>query len=339
MQHRLDNMGVVVIGRNEGERLKRCLYSVKTQSERIIYVDSGSTDGSIEFAKFLGVDVVELDMSRPFTMARGRNAGFERLLEINPSIELVQFIDGDCELVDGYLDAATHSMHERPDITVVTGRRVERHPDASIYNRLCDIEWGREIGEIQSCGGDMMVRVDAFRAVGMFNPGMIAGEEPELCVRLRKAGGKILRVDHHMTVHDADMHTFRQWWKRAMRGGHACAEGAAIHGWSPERHKMREVRSTLLWGSVVPVLAVICAVVGIWWPLSLVGSVMMIAAYIVLAIKIARYMRGRGFGASDARLYAISCILGKFPGLLGIFQYWLNRLSGRKSELIEYKQA
>jgi GT2 family glycosyltransferase len=331
--------GIVVIGRNEGERLKRCLRSIRDKTERIVYVDSGSTDGSTEFARSLGVDVVELDMSRPFTMARGRNAGFKRMLDVRADTELVQFVDGDCELVDGYLEAAARTMLEGPDISVVTGRRVERYPNASIYNQLCNIEWGRDIGEIQSCGGDMMVRSETFESAGMFNPTMIAGEEPELCVRLRKAGGKIVRIDHDMTLHDAAIYKFSQWWKRSVRGGHACAEGAAMHGRSPERHKVRNVRSALLWGAAVPIIACGCAAAAIWWSWALAGSLIMLGGYVALVVKITRYMLSKGYDASDATLYAVACVMGKFPTLLGIIQYRLNRVLGRQSRLIEYKHA
>ena len=66
----------------------------------IVYVDSGSNDGSVQRARHLGADVIELDMRVPFTAARARNVGFRRLREISPDIEYVQFVDGDCELID-----------------------------------------------------------------------------------------------------------------------------------------------------------------------------------------------------------------------------------------------
>jgi GT2 family glycosyltransferase len=338
MQNLQTKLGIVVIGRNEGKRLKRCLRSLQHKSARSVYVDSGSTDGSTEYAQSLGVHVVELDMSRPFTMARGRNAGFKHLLEIDPTIELVQFIDGDCELVEGYLDAAVQVMHAHPEITVVAGRRTERYPDASIYNRLCDIEWGRDIGEIQSCGGDMMVRADAFLKAGMFNPEMIAGEEPELCIRLREAGGKIFRINHDMTIHDAAMYKFSQWWKRSVRGGHAYAEGCAMHGRPPHFHKRRQVQSVLLWGAAVPLASITFAIAAFWWPPALTGTAAMLLGYLILFLKIQRSMLKRGFNSFDARLYAGACVVGKFPSFNGIFLYWVNRIRKKKTMLIEYKK-
>lgn len=90
-------VGLVAIGRNEGERLQRCLLSVP-QGIPVVYVDSASTDGSVAFAKSTNANVVELDMTLPFTAARARNEGLERLQRDHTGISYVQFVDGDCEM-------------------------------------------------------------------------------------------------------------------------------------------------------------------------------------------------------------------------------------------------
>ncbi|MCA1993210.1 MAG: glycosyltransferase, partial [Coleofasciculus sp. S288] len=239
----MKQVGLVIIGRNEGQQLRQCLLSVIGKVARIVYVDSGSTDGSVEMAQSLGVDVVKLDPSTPFTAARARNEGFAHLLQANAKIEFVQFVDGDCEVVEGWFERAQRELETQPNIAVVCGRRRERFPELSIYNQLCDIEWDTPVGEAKACGGDSMMRVEAFQQVGGFNPTLIAGEEPELCVRLRQKGWKILRLDAEMTLHDAQMTHFSQWWKRTLRAGHAYAEGAWLHGRSSERHWVKESRS------------------------------------------------------------------------------------------------
>ena len=155
--------GIVAIGRNEGERLRRCLESVVGRGHAVVYVDSGSTDGSVERARSFGAEVVELDLSVPFTAARARNAGFARLEQVAPDVALVQFVDGDCEVAPGWLDLARAMLDERPDVAVVAGRRRERHRDDTPYNRLADLEWDTPIGEAAACGGDAMIRVKAFR--------------------------------------------------------------------------------------------------------------------------------------------------------------------------------
>ena len=156
-------LGIAVIGRNEGERLRRCLDSVADRGVLSVYVDSGSTDGSVELARSKGVDVVELDLDTPFTMGRGRNTAFRRLMELEREFSFVQFVDGDCEVAEGWLELTRRALEEHEDTGVVCGRRSEREPERSIYNRLTDMEGRHQAGEVQFAGGDVMLRVEAFR--------------------------------------------------------------------------------------------------------------------------------------------------------------------------------
>ncbi len=281
-------------------------------------------------AQSLGVEVVELDLTIPFTAARARNAGLKHLLAAAP-IEWVQFVDGDCEIVAGWLDRAHETLSAQPDVAIVCGRRRERFPEQSIYNQLCDWEWNTAIGETKACGGDAMMRVKAIQQVKGFNPTLIAGEEPELCVRLRQQGWKILRLDAEMTLHDAQMTRFSQWWNRTVRAGHAYAEGAWLHGHPPERHWLRESRSIWFWGLVVPLLAVSLA----WITQGL--SLGLLAAYPALAIRIFINMRRQNIEARFAKAYACACVVGKFAQLQGAVRFVSSRLLGRQTSLIEYK--
>lgn len=324
-------VGVVAIGRNEGERLRRCLTSVVGGSGCVVYVDSGSTDGSVEMARGLGAVVVDLDRSVPFTAARARNAGFERLRAEAPAVDLVQFVDGDCEVVAGWLERAERELRSDPQLAVVCGRRRERFPDASIYNRLCDIEWDTPVGPADACGGDAMFRVSALDEVSGFDPALIAGEEPDLCLRLRQRGWRVLRVDAEMTLHDAAMTRFVQWWKRSLRAGHAYAEGAANHGHEPERHWVSEARSNWFWGLGVPAGALLPAPATGGLSLGLLGG------YAVLFAKVYRAALARGLPDDHARLYAASVVVGKIPQAMGQLLYWAKRLTGKRGGLIEYK--
>ncbi len=325
-------IGVVVIGRNEGSRLHKCLLSVLGEGITIVYVDSGSTDGSVKLAGSLGVHVVDLDLSIPFTAARARNAGFEYLLLVEPSTEFVQFVDGDCQVTEGWLERAAHELIVQPDVVVVCGRRREEFPNNSIYNRLCDLEWDTPVGEAKACGGDAMIRVSALKQVKGFNPNMIAGEEPELCVRLRQAGGRILRIDAEMTLHDAQITRFGQWWRRSLRGGHAYAEGSWLHGHSPEQHWVKESRSIWLWGLLLPLLAIATA-----WLTSGLSILLLLMGYAVLGYKVYQNTLQRGFKSEDALLYSLSCMLSKFPQVQGQIQFHISRLLKRQRTLVEYK--
>lgn len=331
----VSQIGVIAIGRNEGERLVRCLKSLLAQLPAgmpIVYVDSGSTDGSVEMAQSLGVHAIELDLSVPFTMARGRNAGFRYLTETFPQIDYVQFIDGDCELLPNWIDKALPVLERNPQVAIVCGRRRERFPDASFYNRLADMEWNTPVGEAAACGGDALMRVSAIREVNGYNETLIAGEEPEMCVRLRQRGWKIQRIDADMTLHDAAMLKFSQWWKRTVRGGWAMAAGAALHGASPERYMVKETLSRWIWGLIVPVVAV-----GLAWSTSGL-SLLLLLGYPLQIWKVYRY-RQQFFNdlSTHAWLYAFFCVLGKVPEMIGQAKYWLTRWRGQQATLIEYK--
>ena len=324
-------IGAVAIGRNEGERLDKCLRSLVGVVGAVVYVDSGSTDGSVELARGLGVTVVDLDTTIPFTAARARNAGFARLLEVAPDLEFVQFVDGDCEVAPEWIAAAGRAIDGDPQIAVVCGRRRERHPDASVYNRLCDLEWDQPPGPTDACGGDALMRVAALRAVEGYDPSLIAGEEPELCLRLRRRGWKILRIAAEMTRHDAAMTRFGQWWRRMVRAGHAFAEVSTRHAGEPERYWAKPTRSNWMWGVGLPVTSVALAAPSLGLSLNLLWL------YGVLGARVYRSDRRRGFSAPDARADAFFCVMSKFPQALGQMTYWRRRLTGSQGRLIEYK--
>ncbi|TXT26441.1 MAG: putative glycosyltransferase [Gallionellaceae bacterium] len=327
-QNTIASVGLVAIGRNEGERLRKCLLSVVEQAGTVVYVDSGSSDGSVEMARALGVEMIGLDMAVPFTAARARNEGFRRLLAVAPKLRYVQFVDGDCEVRPGWLGKAAQFLDERADVAVVSGRCRERFPDHSIYNMLCDIEWDAPVGQAKACGGNAMMRADALKRAGGFRDGLIAGEEPELCVRLRAAGWKIWRLGDEMVLHDAAITRFGQWWKRAVRGGYACAEGRFMHGAPPERYRVKESRRIWAWGLGVPVLA---ACLSAWlgpWGLALLLAYP--AQFVRLALRGTRSRRENWW-------HALFLVLGKFPEAAGQLKFLYHRLSGKSARLIEYK--
>ena len=320
------SLGIVLIGRNEGARLERALAAVQGAPARVVYVDSGSTDGSVAAARAAGAEVVELDMSRPFTAARARNAGFAQL-ETGNAPEHVQFIDGDCALVPGWLDAGQAALRADPALGLVTGWRTEIHPEASLYNALADVEWHRPAGPITVCGGDMLVRAEAFRQIGGFDARVVAAEDDDFCLRLGKAGWKLLRLPRQMTRHDLAMTRFPQWWRRAVRAGHGFAQVGALH----PGHFRRERRR--VWMNVAATAALaIGLTAGAWWLAGLA------AAFFVLSyVRTARGLLRDGMPTARALRLAGLLVLSKFPNFVGMMTYHARAGRGKDAELIEYK--
>jgi cellulose synthase/poly-beta-1,6-N-acetylglucosamine synthase-like glycosyltransferase len=335
----LGKIGLVVIGRNEGDRLARCLDSVCEIPNRV-YVDSGSTDSSVALARQKGVAVVGLQTPPPFTAARARNAGLMELLASHPELEFVQMVDGDCEVRDGWIGTALTALRTEPDLALVFGRRRERFPERSVYNALCDDEWNTPIGESPGCGGDALFRITALRQVDFYNAAMIAGEDSEMSMRLRKCGWRLRRIDAEMTWHDAAMTRFGQWWNRTRRSGHGFGEMAHLHPDARNPNWPRTVRSIVLWGGAMPLALVIStalasAVNPRWW----IFPALLLAPWPLRMFQLSRRQRRRGLSPKVARASGILLMIGKIPQFIGLIGYYRDRLTGHASRLIEYKGA
>ena len=322
-----------MIGRNEGELLRLSLASVALAELPVVYVDSGSSDGSPDLAREAGAATVELSADRSFSAARGRNEGVEEVLRRWPRTEYVQFLDGDCALDPGFPPAALETLDHNTDCAVVTGHLSERHPEDSVYNRLCAIEWRSPAGPIENMnglGGIIMTRISAFRAIGGFNEQAIAGEEPDLGVRLGLAGYSIIKIDYPMATHDAQISHFGQWWIRAVRGGHALAHRYARHGRTRFRDGRREIRSVLFWGCALPMLVLL-----LLWPTRGL-SLLLLGGYGMLGWRVYRQYLRSGLTTSEAWLAARFIIYGKFAEFIGVVRYCINRVRGRYV-IIEYR--
>ena len=333
------SIAVVVIGRNEGERLRACLESLRNQFK--VYVDSGSSDNSVELARSLDAVVVALDMARPFSAARARNEGFSRAMQKYPDTQFVQFVDGDCNIVDGWLEAAGKFMDENPTIAAVAGRLRERAPDRSVYNRLCDLEWNTPVGDVKTCGGVAMVRVRAFEQVGGFDESVVAGEEPELCLRLRHAGWNIHRIDVEMALHDAAMTRFSQWWKRAVRGGYGAMDVARRFEKSGDGMFSRQIQSARVWGIGWPIAALLVTIVALTvygWKACLILAICALAILPVQIVRVAVKSLPRCGDTKTAFAYGVFMMLEKWANLQGQYHYLQDLRAGRHLSLIEYKQ-
>ncbi|MGR3813641.1 MAG: glycosyltransferase [Cognatishimia activa] len=322
----IPTVAVVAIGRNEGQRLVDCLASLKGKVDRVVYVDSGSLDMSVQNARDAGAEVVELSSDRPFTAARGRAAGYEHL-KTGEMPDYVQFIDGDCSVDPDWIARAVSAMEQDMELGLVTGWRRERFPDASVYNDLCQDEWDRPEGEILTCGGDMMVRPAAYEEAGGFDETVIAAEDDEFCVRLRKAGWVLKRIPYEMTFHDAAMTRFSQWWQRAIRSGHGFAQVGYMH----PPYFATEQKRVLIYGGVIPFFALFL------WMVLPIALILILAIYLMNYLRTVKGLTTAGMASARARRHGVLLTLSKFPNILGMGMFHYRRLKGRRMQIIEYK--
>lgn len=327
-------LAIVAIGRNEGDRLVACLESVRAgrnmpEPFELIYVDSHSTDGSPERAAQCGAKVVVLGPGK-LSAARARNAGWRAA-----TAPFILFLDGDTILDPDFIQRAWKEF-EDPNVAVVWGHRREIRPEASLYNRVLDLDWIHPPGESEFCGGDALMRRESLERANGFNADLIAGEESDLCRRMRTVGGKILHIDAPMTGHDLALRHLSQYWRRAVRTGHAYAEIAARYRDTPDPMWTRESRANLLRGSLyISITAGICAAAILlrsWLPLfaaALAGA--------ALAIRTAILSRWRGVSWNTLLLFGFHSHLQQVPIFQGQILYLWGRWRGQGRELIEYK--
>lgn len=325
--------GIVVIGRNEAERLGGCLASLPGDVP-VCYVDSGSVDDSVVIAERQGVTIHCLGDHLPFSAARARNEGFDRLLLDHPHLEAVFFIDGDCTLEPGFLETALPCLAMLTDRAIIVGTVKETNARANVYGLLAALEWGSsgpgEILDFGQLGGIMLVRASDFRAVGGFDPSFIAGEDSELGIRLYLAGRKTERIDAIMACHAMEMERFGQWWRRSVRAGHALAHRNHTHGRSSLADSRSAVRSTLAYGVVMPVVTIASvAAFGGW-------GAAFLAVYAFLGSRFFAYYRRKRAGRRLAAIGAAFGVIAKLANAQGLIRFHIQRLRG-SYRLIEYK--
>ncbi len=327
-------VSVVVIGRNEGPRLRRCLDSIRAMrlpagSFEIVYVDSDSTDGSPAEAEAGGARVCVVRPERP-AAAIGRNAGWR-----TAAAPFVLFLDGDTVLDPDFV-ATSLPLFDDATVAVVSGHRRELYPERSLYNRVLDLDWIGPAGEADFCGGDALIRRDALAAVDGYDETLIAGEEPDMCTRMRQLGWRILRLDCPMTGHDLAMTRWSQYWRRAVRTGHAYAEVSARYRasatplWQAEAHA-NWVRAPILLALPLTGLA------GSLLLRSPLPALVVTGLLALLALRSARRFAWKSTDWLTLILYGVHSHLQQIPIYWGQLTYWRHRRAGRRQRLIEYK--
>lgn len=328
------DVSVVVIGRNEGERLTRCLASVQSANwgvltHEVVYVDSNSTDDSLARAGAARARALLLQDPAPCA-AKARNLGWRQA-----GGSMILFLDGDTELHPEFVLRAHAALVGDSGLCAAWGHRREAQPHRSLYMRVLDLDWLYPPGRTPYFGGDVLVRRVALEQVGGFDPTLNAGEEPELCARLRAQGWQIEHLDVPMTRHDLGIYSFSAYCRRAYRSGIAYAEVAHRMRerndplW--QRESRRDFRHGLLFLMAPLVLAPVIALVpALAVPLGLLVLALLARSALRCAWKAPREPGLRW-------LYALHSQLQKVPAFWGQVA-WLRARKRRASlGLVEYR--
>ena len=320
---------VVVIGLNGMQTLADCLRHVAAAAPQgavlhVVYSDSGSTDGSCEFAATVPGVAVVCDRSGRPSASRGRNAGLRA-----GRAPLVQFVDCDTFLDAGWLRAAAEVLRSDPSVMAVSGRLSERHPERSVYNWIADQEWNPPAGDVMSFGGNVLIRREALERAGGFDVTLSAGEEPELGRRIRARCGSIRQIDVPMGTHDIAQTRFAQYWRRCVRSGQAFAAVADAPWAGAAGLWSGEYRRIIVRGGVAPLAGIVflagAVALGSWVPLiGAAGSAALLCYPTLFSRK--RFMREKGLSWRGAWLYSFHCSFVVLPEVWGMCTHKLKSL-------------
>ncbi|MBC8412619.1 MAG: SLBB domain-containing protein [Nitrospira sp.] len=328
MNNKAFDIDCVIIGLNTASTLEHCLESVlKSSYSRgdifIYYVDGGSSDQSIEIAKqFPQVTVIQTNLQYP-TPGHGRNKGW--LAGTSP---FVQFLDSDTSIDQDWFERAIPEFKE--DTGAVQGELKEKHPEASIYNWLGDLEWNALVGECESFGGNVLIRRQILKKTGGYDEVMVGGEDPELSRRVRMQNWKILQIDAPMAKHDLAMTKIKQYIKRGYRTGYSFAAVAMHHDCNKGGFWLYETGRICVRGGVSLLLtaaALSGAGIDIKFIILLLPALMLL--FYPLLFSVTKIAREKQLGRQEARIYAAHCSIIVIPQFLGIIRYLAGRLTGR----------
>ena len=311
------SVSCVVIGLNCARTIEQCLQSIERcdypNIVETIFVDSGSTDQTIDIvSKLRFVRLVRLSDVFP-TAGKGRNAGWQ-----SARGELIQFLDGDTVMDPHWISVATQHIEHK--IAAVQGHRRELYPSKNYFHRVTNLEWPTRVGDLSEFGGDILIRRDVLAQLQGYGP-YKAGEEPELASRIQAAGFRIIGIDHIMTLHDINMNSFKEYWLRCKRAGYAYAECGPImklHG-NPDWEKKS---NKVLIRTLIPVLLIVTAAYYHSW--ILLGASILGGIYPVIKFFWNKNMKSNN--TIPTLEYAIHCGFCVYPQTVGMFHHYYRKL-------------
>ena len=291
-------------------------------------IHPGNSSAPLVSVVVIGRNEGELNDASPCA-AKARNLGWTRARG-----EFILFLDGDTQLDPDFVARALQTL-EDPVLCAAWGHRRESDPGQSIYTRVLDLDWVYPVGRTQYFGGDVLVRRTALASVDGFDPTLKAGEEPEMCARLRAAGWQIEHIDAPMTRHDLAVNTLRAYWLRAYRSGIAYAEVADRMKRRNDPMWQREALRDFVHGILLialPFVFLLTLFCSLWLTALLCAA--------VGAVLYRTVLRCRWKAPEDPVLcweYAVHAYLQKVPALFGQLEWRRANRASDEIALVDYK--
>jgi glycosyltransferase involved in cell wall biosynthesis len=198
-------LSIVLIGRNEEQFISKSIESALScrklfPDTEIVFVDSASTDRSIEIAMNYPIRIIQLRPEWRLCVAAGRYLGF-----LHSHGEYVLFCDGDAQLEPNWVDQAIQFMDTNAEYGGVAGVLDEEYVDryGTRHGGATNVFGQNLLSVRQDCkllGGIAMYRLKAMQLAGPVNPHLPTAEDHELCMRIRNQGFKLARIQGRMAV-------------------------------------------------------------------------------------------------------------------------------------------
>lgn len=321
-------IGAVIVGSDPRVSPEAAIRSLP-EGCAVVFMPLGPMNEAVAAARKAGAEIADIGKG-PQTAGRAKNAGYRHLKKILPGVRYVQFMDAASVLDPDWLVHAEKFMERRPEVAVIEGRMRRRNGDEVRFPTVAEQRKNETPGEIVSVvAPGAFMRTESFEAAGGFRGDLLSCEDDDLCIRQRRRGAHIWRLESDMMIREPRK---TSWWKRAVLRGFDNAYAMSLHGGPPERHGVGETVRAVLWGFFIPVGIVAAAALG-----AVVASMFApmtpapIAAAGVLAIGAAVYgfkilasILRRGPFRLKSWGEAFGAVFGRFAEALGVFRFWFG---------------
>ncbi|MAW80282.1 MAG: hypothetical protein CMI63_08580 [Parvularcula sp.] len=321
-------IGVVIIGADPRVSPEAAIRSVP-EGCSVVFAPLGPMNEAVAAARKAGAEIAEAGKG-PQTAGRAKNAGYRHLKKIMPGMRYVQFMDASSALDPDWFASAEKFMERRPEVAVIEGSTRRRNGDHVSFPTVAEQRKYQTPGEIVAVAAPgAFMRTEAFEAAGGFRGDLLSCEDDDLCIRQRRRGAHIWRLETDMMIREPRK---MGWWKRAVLRGFDNAYAMSLHGGPPERHGVGETVRAVIWGFFIPFAIIVAAglaaaaaaMLAPLTPAPVAAAAVLALGALLYALKILASIIRRGPFRIASWGEAFGAIFGRFAEAMGVFRFWFG---------------